>query len=114
MNTTSVICFIVFLLNPSFGCFLFLLTLFNHEKLSIFFISLFAGILAYNLVPYDTMDLASHYMKFSELHNMSVSDIWSDGVNIFLYLCMKCLNAAGINKEWLPFIATFIGYYILL
>lgn len=114
MNTTSVICFIVFLLNPLFGCFLFLLTLFNHEKLSIFFISLFAGILAYNLVPYDTMDLASHYMKFSELHNMSVSDIWSDGVNIFLYLCMKCLNAAGINKEWLPFIATFIGYYILL
>lgn len=114
MNTTSVICFVSFLLNPLFGCFLSFLTLFNHEKLSILFISLFAGILAYNLVPYDTMDLASHYMKFSELHNMSVSDIWSDGVNVFLYLCMKCLSAAGINKEWLPFISTFIGYYILL
>ena len=33
------------------------------ESISIFLISLMGGITAYNLVPYETMDLATHYYK---------------------------------------------------
>ena len=84
------------------------------ESVSIFLISLMGGITAYNLVPYETMDLATHYYKFEALKEISYYSIFNDGVNVLFYYYMKVLGDLGFNKEWVPFFSTFFGYFFLL
>ncbi len=114
MNTSLIFSLILFIINPLVGTILSCLYLAKNEKVVIFVVALMAAICAYNIVPYDTMDLATHYRKFEDLASQSYSEIFDVGENILLYFYMKTLNVIGINKEWMPFTSTFIGYYLLL
>lgn len=84
------------------------------ESISIFLISLMGGITAYNLVPYETMDLATHYYKFEALKGINYYFIFDEGINVLFYFYMKALGDLGFNKEWVPFFSTFFGYFFLL
>lgn len=114
MNISLLLSLLFFIINPLMGTLLSLRYLVNNERAVILIISLMAAICAYNVVPYDSMDLATHYRKFLDLKNETYSDIFGEGSNVFFYFYMKTLSLLNINKEWIPFSSTFVGYYILL
>lgn len=114
MTKFSIANFYLFMLNPLLGTVVSLTRLVSHEKQSIIYISLFMGVCAYNLVPYATMDLATHYNQFVALKDITYSEVINSGVNVLLYIEMKLIDAIGLNKEWLPFLFTSVSYYLIL
>lgn len=114
MNTSLLFSLIIFIINPLTGTILSCLYLAKNERVVIFVVALMAAICAYNMVPYDTMDLATHYRKFEALASQGYSEIYDAGENVLLYFYMKTLSVIGINKEWMPFTSAFLGYYLLL
>ncbi len=42
-------------------------------------ISLFMGMLAYTMIPYDTMDIVRHYEKFELFSSISFDELFLEG-----------------------------------
>ncbi|MBT1839229.1 EpsG family protein [Enterobacter hormaechei subsp. xiangfangensis] len=114
MNANLFLTLTLFIINPMLGTLSSIIVLARIESISIFLISLMGGITAYNLVPYETMDLATHYYKFEALKGINYYFIFDEGINVLFYFYMKALGDLGFNKEWVPFFSTFFGYFFLL
>lgn len=112
--TKNYLCLGVFIINPLLGVISSYIYMKANVKLFVTLFSIFMGLCAYHLVPYDTMDLASHYNTFELLKNVSFQEIIDEGVNVFLYSNMKVFYFFCINKEWIPATWTFLAYFIIL
>ena len=79
-------------------------------------ISLFMGMLAYTMIPYDTMDIVRHYEKFELFSSISFDELFLEGrlvdyiFNIYAWAIIK----VGLSKEFVPLSVTFISYYLYL
>ncbi len=88
----------------------------KNEKFGYFMISLFMGMLAYTMIPYDTMDIVRHYEKFELFSSISFNELFLEGrlvdyiFNIYAWIIIK----VGLNKEFIPLSVTFISYYLYL
>ena len=88
----------------------------KNEKFGYFMISLFMGMLAYTMIPYDTMDIIRHYEKFELFSSSSFDELFLEGrlvdyiFNIYAWIIIK----VGLNKEFVPLSVTFISYYLYL
>ncbi len=113
MNMKAVYALGLFIINP-FVCFLYCLFSLNSNKQIKFYISFFFALLAYNLVPVETMDLATNYNRLELLSTLTYTDVINLNFNILLNLYMKFIVDIGLSKQFIPFFITFFSYYILL
>ena len=81
------------------------------EKWAFTLFSLFLGLLAYLLIPYDTWDITRHYADYQYIKTLSFSEVWQQGfLHLFLNNIMWLVNALGLPKEFVPFFFT-VGAY---
>ncbi|EPK8022836.1 EpsG family protein [Providencia rettgeri] len=107
--------YILFLFNPFISVFSTLLTLDLRRKSSILLLSLSAAIISIGVVPVFEMDLVRYYESYEKLVNVNIFDIFSlYHFNLLVKYYVKLLSLFGIDKEFIPFIPTFLAYYLLL
>lgn len=88
----------------------------KNEKFGYFMISLFMGMLAYTMIPYDTMDIVRHYEKFELFSSISFDELFLEGrlVDYIFNIYAWAIINIGLSKEFVPLSVTFISYYLYL
>ena len=88
----------------------------KNEKFGYFMISLFMGMLAYTMIPYDTMDIVRHYEKFELFSSISFDELFLEGrlVDYIFNVYAWAIINIGLSKEFVPLSVTFISYYFYL
>lgn len=103
----------LFVINPMSG-FLYSVVVRGFTKSSPFFIAFFYAIFAYNLVPTETMDLATHYKLIPTLQTLTYTEIFDLKTNVLLNFYMKFISELGIRHQFIPFSITFFSFYLVL
>lgn len=66
-------------------------------------------------MPVFEMDLVRYYESYERLANVNIFDIFSlYHFNLLVKYYVKLLSMFGIDKEFIPFMPTFLAYYLLL
>jgi len=73
------------------------------------------GLLAYLMIPYDTFDLIRHYSDFNSMRGIDFHEILIVDsrekhyvFNVFLWI----INILNLPKELVPFLVTFLKYFL--
>jgi hypothetical protein len=90
----------------------------NLRKYAILFFALFLGLLAYIAIPLIDDDSVRHFAMFELFRNLKFRDIISNSSflqrGILFYSLSYVLSQLGFSKQILPFLSTFIFYFLLL
>ena len=82
----------------------------KNDNLGYILFSFFMGLLAYTMIPYDTMDITRHYEAFEDISKVNISEVFDYG-RVFDYsfnLYMWTIHYIGLPKEFVPFSFIFI------
>lgn len=89
----------------------------EKSRLNILLFSTLLGMFAFLTIPLHNDDLATHYYIFEDIKGMSLDEFkifllfQSD---YFLQVLSYSFSNLGISKQFIPFIAVFISYYLKL
>lgn len=116
INGNKLIIFIGSLFYPIYFLPLAFQYVIKNEKFGYFMISLFMGMLAYTMIPYDTMDIVRHYEKFELFSSISFDELFLEGrlVDYIFNVYAWAIINIGLSKEFVPLSVTFISYYLYL
>ncbi|MCU9998455.1 EpsG family protein [[Pasteurella] aerogenes] len=84
----------------------------KNELFGYILLAFFLGILAYLMIPYDTMDIVRYYDKFEIFKYTSFQEIFEYGRNVdhVIYIYIWSIANIGLPKEFIPFSITFVTY----
>jgi hypothetical protein len=89
----------------------------NGKKYSYFFFSLIMGMFGFITIPLISDDLTRYYSTFEYISNLSFSkfiEYISLKPDFLVYWIMYIFSVIGLSKQFIPFLAVFISYYLLL
>lgn len=116
-NKISILALVVFLISPLLSLPLIFYGIYYRERLGLFVLSLFGGILSFYLLPSWDLDLSRYYMIYDEISNggwsglMEVLNNHNDYVFFFIYYLFSLI---GFKFQFVLFVLATLCYYSLL
>jgi len=105
---------IYFAVMPLFSLPFIINDILKNKKYAYILLALFFALLAYIMVPYETMDIVRHYERFDKLKNISILDYEVKDLYFFLEYNIIIIQNLGLPKEFLSFVYIFTIYYLTL
>ena len=85
-----------------------------NSKVQTIILSLFMGLCAYNLVPYQGMDIVVYYERYNILSGISFAEVPQYfNSNLGVVYLIKTIETLGLSKEFIPFVITSLSYLAL-
>ncbi|WNC69551.1 EpsG family protein [Thalassotalea nanhaiensis] len=115
MKKNNIIAILLYPVSPASGVIYSSVSLGPLHIINLLFVSLFAGFCAYNVIPYAGMDIVVYYIKYKEIEFLPIerlSEYYQ--VNLGVTYLLKLMQLAGLSKEFVPFLITFISYFTFL
>lgn len=102
----------IFSLYPLYSIPWIVRSILSGKRFGFFMLSLFMGVLAYLLIPYNTMDLTRYYSDFNIIQFFSLIEvIEKGGSHLFINILMWLLSSIGLPKEAMTLLIVSFAYY---